>query len=152
MLEPEQRDYTAGFRFTNDSHWLVRMQKTGAGYATLYLYVLRQHGFVAATERPLGELAWAFFQNHADSKTLGVPNFHVTAGLVKGADENYDWMGVHWPDSRYLVLTLSGEIEARSPGEHKRYLQGWHCRYDLQSGSFDVPDSFRENNLKAVSP
>jgi len=31
MLKPEQPDYAAGFRFTNDSRWLVRMQKTGSG-------------------------------------------------------------------------------------------------------------------------
>src|SRR5262245_3613871 len=37
LLKPEQADYAAGFRFTNDSQWLVRMQKTGAGYASLYL-------------------------------------------------------------------------------------------------------------------
>ena len=40
MLEPEQPDYAAGFRFTNDSQWLVRMQKTGSGEASLYLYRL----------------------------------------------------------------------------------------------------------------
>ena len=33
MLKPEQPDYPAGFRFTNDSQWLVRMQKTGSGAA-----------------------------------------------------------------------------------------------------------------------
>ena len=37
LLKPEQPDYAAGFRFTNNSQWLVRMQKTGAGYASLYL-------------------------------------------------------------------------------------------------------------------
>jgi hypothetical protein len=31
MLELEQPDYAACFRFTNDSQWLVRMQKTGSG-------------------------------------------------------------------------------------------------------------------------
>lgn len=31
LLKPEQPDYAAGFRFTSDSRWLVRMQKTGAG-------------------------------------------------------------------------------------------------------------------------
>ena len=31
LLKPEQPDYAAGFEFTNNSQWLVRMQKTGAG-------------------------------------------------------------------------------------------------------------------------
>jgi len=31
MLQPEQPDYRAAFRFTPDSQWIVRMQKTGAG-------------------------------------------------------------------------------------------------------------------------
>jgi hypothetical protein len=35
LLKPEQRDYAAGFRFTSDSRWLMRVQKTGAGYASL---------------------------------------------------------------------------------------------------------------------
>jgi len=29
LLKPDQSYYPAGFRFTNDSRWLVRMQKTG---------------------------------------------------------------------------------------------------------------------------
>ncbi|MGY3032660.1 hypothetical protein ACVIIV_001830 [Bradyrhizobium sp. USDA 4354] len=35
-LKPEQTP--AGFRFTDDSQWLVRMQKTGSGEQDLYLY------------------------------------------------------------------------------------------------------------------
>jgi hypothetical protein len=38
LLDPEPADYPAGFRFTNDLKWLVRMQKTGSGESTLYLY------------------------------------------------------------------------------------------------------------------
>ena len=30
--------YPAGFRFSRNSQWLVRMQKLGAGYHTLFLY------------------------------------------------------------------------------------------------------------------
>jgi hypothetical protein len=62
LLKPEQPDYAAGFRFTSDSRWLVRMQKTGAGYASLYLYRLGPQGFVAATAKPLSDLAWAYFK------------------------------------------------------------------------------------------
>ena len=52
LLKPEQPDYAAGFRFTNDSRWLVRMQKTGSGEASLYWYRLGPQGFVAATSKP----------------------------------------------------------------------------------------------------
>jgi hypothetical protein len=37
LLKPEQ-GYPAGFRFTNDMRYLVRMHKTGSGEATLYLH------------------------------------------------------------------------------------------------------------------
>ena len=59
LLDPEPADYPAGFRLTNDLKWLVRMQKTGSGESTLYLYRLAPQGFVPATKKPLGDLAWA---------------------------------------------------------------------------------------------
>src|SRR6516225_3349280 len=55
-LLDEQADYPADFRFTNDLKWLVRMQKTGSGESTLYLYRLAPQGYVPATEKPLGDL------------------------------------------------------------------------------------------------
>jgi hypothetical protein len=64
LLKPEQPDYPAGFRFTNDSQWLVRVQKTGSGEASLYLYHLGPQGFVAATQSRsvtwLGPISGAF--------------------------------------------------------------------------------------------
>jgi hypothetical protein len=51
LLDPEPADYPAGFRFTNDLKWLVRMQKTGSGESTLYLYRLDPQGFVPARSR-----------------------------------------------------------------------------------------------------
>ena len=150
MLEPEQPDYAAGFRFTNDSQWLVRMQKTGAGYSSLYLYRQGPQGFITATSEPLSDLAWAYFKSHSDSKKIGMPDDHIAAGLVKGTEENYRWMGVAWPDSRYLVIYLSGQVP--STEQHsRRSLRGWHCRYDLQNGTFDVPPDFAENNAKAIA-
>ena len=144
MLEPEQPDYAAGFRFTNDSQWLVRMQKTGSGSADLYLYRLGPQGFVAATPKPLSELAWAYFESHPDSRKFGTPEDHIEADLVKGTEENYRWMGVKWPDSRYLVISLSGQVLPI------RAVRGWRCRYDLQKGTFDVPPGFAENNAKTI--
>jgi hypothetical protein len=150
-LKPEQSDYPAGFRFTNDSQWLVRMQKTGAGYASLYLYHLGRQGFVAATPKPLGDLAWDYFKSHPDSRKIRRPNFHIATGLVEGIDDSYRSMGEAWPDSRYLVISLAGEVSPNSRHGQLRSLRGWHCRYDLQKGAFDVPPDFAENNAKAIA-
>src|SRR5260370_41995189 len=53
--------YPAGFRFSPDSQWLVRMQKLGAGYQTLFLYRRNGYEFSSATPKPLGDLAWDYF-------------------------------------------------------------------------------------------
>src|SRR5262245_30473095 len=66
LLDPEPADYPSGFRFTNDLKWLVRMQKTGSGESTLYLYRLGPQGFVPATKKPLGDLAWAYFKTRPE--------------------------------------------------------------------------------------
>ncbi len=31
-------------------------------------------------------------------------------------------------------------------------VHGWRCRYDLESGRFDVPALFAGNNAKAIMP
>ena len=63
-------------------------------------------------------------------------------------EENYAWMGQHWPDSRYVVISLSFDMQ----GEEKPapWIEGWHCVYDLKTGAFSVPPDFAENNAKAV--
>jgi hypothetical protein len=152
LLEPEQPDYAAGFRFTNDSQWLVRMQKTGAGYSSLYLYRLRPEGFAAATRKPLSDLAWAYFYSLPAARKIRRPNFHIEAGLVKGTEENYRWMGVNWPDGRYLVISLSGEVSPNRRHGQIRSVRGWRCRYDLQKGTLDVPPEFADDNAKAIAP
>ena len=65
-LLDEQADYPAGFRFTNDLKWLVRMQKTGSGESTLYLYRLAPQGYVPASKKPLGDLAWAYLKSRPE--------------------------------------------------------------------------------------
>jgi hypothetical protein len=152
LLKPEQQDYAAGFRFTNDSCWLVCMQKTGSGEADLYLYKLGPDGFVAATAKPLSDLAWAYFYSRPDSRKIMKPDFHIDAELLKGTDENYRWIGVDWPDSRYIVVTLSGDVSPNKRHGQIRSVRGWRCRYDLQKGAFDVPPEFKEHNVKAVGP
>src|SRR5579863_6659151 len=65
LLNPGESDdqagYQAGFRFSPDSQWLVRMQKLGAGYHTLFLYHRNGYRFSPATTKPLGDLAWDYF-------------------------------------------------------------------------------------------
>jgi hypothetical protein len=154
LLEPEQADYPAGFRFTNDSRWLVRMQKTGSGESTLYLYRLGPQGFVPATKKPLADLAWAYFTGRREwRKVKKDPEYHISANLLKGTEENYRWPGVDWPENRYLLIGLSGDadIKTRKPMQ-TGVVNGWRCRYDLQTGKFDVPPLFSNDNAKAVMP
>ena len=56
----------------------------------------------------------------------------LEAGLVKGTDDNYRSLGQDWPDSRYLVISLSGEVSPNSRHGQLRSVRGWRCRYDLQ--------------------
>jgi len=154
LLDPELADYPAGFRFTNDLKWLVRMQKTGSGESTLYLYRLGPQGFVPATRKPLGDLAWAYFKSRPEwRKVKKAPEYHITATLVKGIDDNYRWLGVDWPANRYLLVTLSGDadVKGRKPMQ-TGVVNGWRCRYDLQTGKFDEPALFSQNNAEAVVP
>jgi len=148
LLKPDQ-DYPAGFRFSNDLHYLVRMQKTGSGEATLYLYRLGRDGFESATAKPFGDLVWAFFYSRPESRKIKRPDFHMSVNLVKGLDEDYRWMGVDWPKNRYIVIALSGETDTHG---QIGTVNDWRCRYDLQTGKFDVPREFAENNAKALVP
>ena len=89
LLDAKSADYPAGFRFTNNSQWLVRMQPAGAGYADLYLYRLGPSGFVAATKKPLSDLAWDYFNSRPETRKIAKPNLHISANLLKGVDDNY---------------------------------------------------------------
>jgi hypothetical protein len=148
----EDADYPASFRFTNDSRWVARTQKTGSGEASLYLYKLGDMSFVSATKKPLGDLAWAYFKSRPESKKARTPDFHISAGLLKGTEEYYRWMGVNWPENRYLVIGLWGEVEPNAHHHQLSTVRGWHMRYDLETGKFDVPREFREDNAKAIDP
>jgi hypothetical protein len=52
LLDPEPAGYPAAFIFTGDQKWIVRMQKTGSGEETLYLYRVIPHGTVPASKKP----------------------------------------------------------------------------------------------------
>lgn len=151
MLAPEQDDYAAGFRFTPDSQWLVRMQKTGSGEATMYLYHLTEKGFVTATKKSIADLAWDYFNSRPESKKVPKPDFHIFAGLVEGTENNYKDLGVKWPPNRYLVIGLGGDADSRRRGQ-LLVIRGWYCRYDLTTGKFDVPAEFAKNNREALDP
>ena len=154
LLDPEPADYPAGFLFTNDLKWLVREQKTGSGESTLYLYRFAPHGYVRASKKPLGDLAWAFLKTRPDRRKIAKePEYHMSAYLLKGLEENYRWLGVDWPANRYILIALSGDadIKSRKPMQTS-VVHGWRCRYDLQTGKFDAPALFSANNAKAVVP
>ena len=152
LLKPAQPYYAADFRFTRDSRWLLRMQKTGSGEASLYLYHLGPQGFVDVTTKPLSDLAWTYFKSRPDSGKIKMPDFHFSAELVAGIDDNYRAMDERWPDSRYLVIALWGDVLPNRQHGQLRPVRGWRCRYDLQNNSFDVPRDFAENNARAIVP
>jgi hypothetical protein len=158
LLNPGEKGelagYRAGFRFSPDSQWLVRMQKQGAGYQTLFLYRRNEYQFSPATRKPLGDLAWDYFFTTPVSKGMHrdvkdpYSLDHAFAGLVKGMEENYAGMGQHWPDSRYVVISLSFDMQGADISGP--WIEGWHCVYDLKTHTFSVPADFAENNAKAV--
>ena len=148
-LKPEQ-GYGAGFRFTNDSQWLVRMQKTGSGEQDLYLYHVEKGAFASATKTSLSDLAWAYFYGRPETKRFAKLDFHISANLVKGTEEAYRWLDVKWPDNRYLVISLAGEYDKHPKNVAVKGLGGWQCRYDLATGKFDVPAMFAKENAEAL--
>jgi hypothetical protein len=81
------------------------------------------------------------------------PEYHESANLLDGLEENYRSLGVDWPANRYILITLGGDadIKGRKPMQTS-VLHGWRCRYDLQTGKFDAPALFSKNNAKAVVP
>jgi hypothetical protein len=157
LLNPGEGDdlagYAAGFRFSPDSQWLVRMQKLGAGYQTLFLYRRQGYRFLPATTQPLGDLAWDYFFSMPAAKGMQRdPNdryslHHAAVNLVKGMEENYAWMGLHWPDSRYIMISLSFDTQGEKPSP---WIEDWRCVYDLKTRTFSVPADFAENNAEAV--
>jgi len=147
-LKPEQ-DYPAGFRFTSDSQWLVRMQKTGSGAQDLFLYRVENGAFVSATKQSLSDLAWAYFRSRPDTHKMKL-DYHISANLVKGTEEAYRWLGVDWPSNRYLVISLSGEMDKHPKNVAVKGLANWRCRYDLKTGTFDVPKMFAKDNAEAL--
>jgi hypothetical protein len=154
LLDAEPALYPADFIFTNDLKWIVRVQKIGSGTSTLHLYRLTPQGYLRASKKPLGDLAWAYFKTRPEWRKIAKPpEYHESVGLLKGLEDNYRWLGVDWPANRYLLITLSGDadIKGRKPMQ-TRVVSGWRCRYDLETGKFDTLAAFSDHNAKAVVP
>lgn len=149
-LKPEQ-GYGAGFRFTADSQWLVRMQKTGSGEQDLFLYHAVNGTFVNATKRSLSDLAWRYFYGRPETRRFPKLDFHISANLLEGTEDGYRELGMEMPNNRYLVLSLSGEFDKHPKNTVMKGLGGWRCRYDLATGKFDVPAPFAGHNADALT-
>ena len=158
VLNPDEQDelagYPAGFRFSPNSQWLVRMQKLGAGTQTMFLYRRNGYQFLPATAKPFGDLAWEYFfgqpvakEIHRDIRDVDALN-HSQVNLLKGLDENYAWLGQHWPDSRYIVISLS--FDAQGEDKPLPWVEGWRCVYDVKTGTFSIPRDFADHNAKTV--
>ncbi len=147
-LKPEQ-GYGAGFRFTSDSQWLVRMQKTGSGEQDLFLYHFENGAFANATKKSLSDLAWDYFHSRPDTGKMKL-DYHISANLMKGTEDGYRWLGVDWPNNRYLLISLSGEMDKHPKNVAVKGLADWRCRYDLKTGKFDVPIMFAKQNAEAL--
>jgi hypothetical protein len=153
-LDPEPAGYPADFIFTRDQQWIVRVQKIGSGTSTLHLYHLTPQGYARVGKKPLGDLAWDYLKTRPDwRKLVKAPEYHTSAYLLKGSEENYRGLGVDWPADRYLVIALSGDADVRGRKPTQTgVVHGWRCRYDLQTGKFDVPAVFSDDNAKAIVP
>jgi hypothetical protein len=154
LLDPEPADYPADFVFTSDLKWIVRTQKIGSGTATLHLYRLTPQGYMRANKKPLGDLAWDYLKTRPDwRKLVKAPEYHDSAYLLEGVEDNYRGHGVDWPANRYILIALSGDADVRGRKPMQTgVVHGWRCRYDLESGKFDVPALFSDNNAKAIVP
>ena len=151
---PEPAGYPADFIFTKDLKWIVREQKIGSGTSTLYLYRLTPQGYAPTSRKPFGDAAWAYMKTRPDwRKLVKAPEYHNSAYLADGFEENYRGLGVDWPANRYLVITLSADADVRGRKPMQTgVVNGWRCRYDLQTGKFDVPALFSHDNAKALVP
>ena len=154
LLDPEPALYGAHFLFTNDQRWIIREQKIGSGTSTLHLYRLTPQGYSRANKKPLGDLAWDYMKTRPDwRKLVKAPEYHDSAFLLDGFDDNYRKLGVDWPDNRYLLISLSADADVRGRKPMQTgVVHDWRCRYDLETGKFDVPAVFSSGNAKAVKP
>jgi hypothetical protein len=92
------------------------------------------------------DLAWDHLKTRPDwRKLVKAPEYHESAYLLDGLEDNYREHGVDWPANRYVLIALSGDadVKGRKPMQ-TGVVHGWRCRYDLQTGKFDAGPFFRE--------
>ncbi|MEJ0000040.1 MAG: hypothetical protein WDO13_13235, partial [Verrucomicrobiota bacterium] len=87
--------YAAGFRFSPDSQWLVRMQKVAAGESTLFLYRRDGVTYAPATPKPLGDLAWDYLFSQPEGQAVAHAELSRETVLVRGMDDDYRSLGQH---------------------------------------------------------
>ncbi len=132
--------YAAGFRFSPDSQWLVRMQKVAAGESTLFLYRRDGVTYAPATPKPLGDLAWDYLFSQPEGQAVAHAELSRETVLVRGMDDDYRSLGQHWPPSRFIVISLFSGESATTP------VGPWRCVYDPQTSTFSVPPDFAAFN------
>ena len=98
LLEPEQPDYAAGFRFTNDfRNGSCACKKPAPDTPACICTIWAPQGFVAATRKPLSDLAWAYFKSLPDSRKIRRPNFHIEADRGKESTTTIAGWARHGP-------------------------------------------------------
>jgi hypothetical protein len=147
--------YPAGFRFSPNSQWVVRMQKIGSGTQTMFLYRRNGLDFSAGTPKPLGEMAWDYFYSQPISRKIHrKPQDrhslnHAQVNLLQGVDDNYASAGRKWPDSRYLILSLSFDAQGE---DHKLpWVEDWQCVFDTKTDKFSIPRDLARNNAETIN-
>lgn len=147
--------YPAGFRFSPNSQWVVRLQKIGSGTHTLFLYQREGFDFKPATPKPLGEMAWDYFYSqpisrkiHRLAKDRHSLN-HAQVNLLQGVDDNYASEGRKWPDSRYLVLSLS--FDAQGEDRKLPWIEDWQIVFDTRTDKFSIPPDLAKNNADTIN-
>ena len=147
--------YPAGFRFSPNSQWVVRMQKIGSGTHTLFLYRRKGTDFVPATPKPLGEMVWDYFYSQPISQKIHRKSAdrhsinHAQINLLQGVDDNYASEGRKWPDSRYLVLSLS--FDAQGEDRKLPWLDDWQVVFDTKTDKFSIPPDLAKNNAETIN-
>ena len=133
------------------------MQKDPArAPSTLHLYHLTPQGYLRASRSRSATIGVGLSEEPGptgEEKLVKAPEYHTSAYLLEGLEDNYRGHGVDWPANRYLLIALSGDADVRGRKPMQTgVVNAWRCRYDLQTGKFDVPALFSGNNAKAVVP
>ncbi|MGH8047108.1 MAG: lysozyme inhibitor LprI family protein [Chthoniobacterales bacterium] len=133
--------------FAPDGQWLFATQKVCTGYRIGYLYKQKKGpNFELATKVRFDALAWRFF-----GKTEGV---NIEALIASDSPAHLiDFVAF---SDRYLAVSLRGAVgnlpASKNVASNPKNPAGatgiydWQCIYDLQEGSFLLPETMRAYN------